>query len=61
MLLDKLGLPLRFALLGAVAALTGYGLSLVIAWDMEAPGCMIVAAGAIGGFIGGWIRQRRGK
>jgi hypothetical protein len=46
-------LPFRFALVGAAAALFGYGLSLLVGWDMEAPGWLIVAAGAVGGYIGG--------
>lgn len=59
--MQKLGLPFRFALVGAAAALIGYGLSLLVGWDMETPGWLIVAAGAVGGCIGGIIRKKRGK
>ncbi|WP_172978755.1 hypothetical protein [Roseovarius sp. THAF8] len=50
-----------FALVGAVAALIGYVLSLLVGWDLGAPGWLIVASGAVGGFIGGTIRKKRGK
>ncbi|MCR9145845.1 MAG: hypothetical protein NXH74_01460 [Rhodobacteraceae bacterium] len=53
--------PLIFALIGAVAGMLGYGLSLVLGMDLQAPFAVIVLAAAVGGFIGGWIRQRRGK
>ncbi len=59
--MQKLGLPLGFALVGAVAALIGYVLSLLVGWDLGAPGWLIVASGAVGGFIGGTIRKKRSE
>lgn len=59
--MGQLRKPMIFALIGAVAGALGYGLSMLVGMDLQAPFVVIVLAAAFGGFIGGWIRQKRGK
>lgn len=53
--------PLIFALIGGVAGAIGFGMSALVGIDLQASFVTIVLAGAFGGLIGGWLRQRRGK
>ncbi|QFT62361.1 hypothetical protein [Roseivivax sp. THAF30] len=59
--MSRLSQPARFALVGLVAGLAGYGLSELLGFDLQSPWWVIMLAGGVGGFLGGWLRQRRGK
>ena len=60
-MMERYRQPLIFAGMGALAGAIGYGLSALIGFDLGASFLAIVLAGSIGGMIGGWLRQRRGR
>jgi len=61
--LNKLGLPGKYALLGAVGVPIGTFLSSLL--GVSAPDLvdylLSALAGGVGGYFGGLLRQRRGK
>ena len=59
--MQNLSTPIRFGLLGLVAGLIGYGISTLLGLDLESPWWVFVLAGGVGGYVGGVIRQKRGK
>lgn len=56
-----MGTPLKYAIIGAVAAIAGFFLSRMLGLEMAASLWMLVPAGAIGGYVGGWFKDRRGS
>lgn len=57
--MNNLTTPVRYAIIGAVAGLIGYGLSLALGQGPGAPWWIIVIAMGIGGYIGGYLKDRR--
>ncbi len=53
--------PLRSGLIGAAGGLLAYALIQVLGLESSAPWWALVIALAIGGYIGGLIRVKRGK
>ncbi len=59
--MNNLSTPVRYAIIGAVAGLIGYGLSLALGQSPGAPWWIIVIAMGIGGYVGGFFKDRRSK
>ena len=60
--MTSLSLPLRYALIGAVAALVGALLLIpLLGMDPGAPWWALTIAGGVGGYVGGLLRARRGR
>lgn len=53
--------PVRSALIGAIGGLLAYALILAIGRESQAPWWALVGGMALGGYIGGLIRVKRGK
>jgi uncharacterized membrane protein YeaQ/YmgE (transglycosylase-associated protein family) len=56
-----MGTPIKYAIIGAVAALAGFFLSRLLGLDTAASWWLIIPAGAVGGFVGGWLKDRKGS
>lgn len=56
-----MGTPLTYTIVGAVAVTAGFFLSRMLGLEMAASLWMLVPAGAIGGYVGGWLKDRRGS
>ncbi len=59
--MNNLTTPLRYAIVGAVAGLIGFGLSFALGLNPSAPWWLIVIAMAIGGYVGGMLKDRRNR
>ncbi len=59
--LNQLDLPVRWAILGAIFGLIGAIISDLLGLTPFSSGVLgTVIAGALGGYVGGYIRKRRG-
>ncbi|WP_026381634.1 hypothetical protein [Afifella pfennigii] len=58
-LMEDLSTPIRYGLIGAVAGLLGFGLSMALGLDLEAPWWLLMLAGGIGGYVGGYFKEKR--
>ena len=60
--LNKFGLPVKYAIMGAVGGVLGVFLANAFDFSNDAISyTMTPIVTAIGGAIGGWLRQRKGK
>lgn len=59
--LNKFGLPLKYAIIGAVGAVIGIALAGLLGMNIALSYIGAAVAGSVGGGIGGWMRQRKGK
>jgi len=60
--LNKLGLPVKYAILCGIGAALGIIIFGALGFsDGTFTPLNALVAGAVGGAIGGWIRQRQGK
>ena len=60
--LNKLGLPMKYAIIGAVSVVVGVFLFQFLGiYSAGMSYLNALIAGVIGGAVGGWIRQKQGK
>jgi len=61
--LDKFGLPIKYGVMGFVGGIIGAVLSQALQLNDGGSSSILgyPIAGAVGGAIGGWLRQRGGK
>ena len=60
--LNKLGLPLKYAILSFFGVIIGIFLANTFGYGSESLNYVTTPiAGAVGGAISGWMRQRKGK
>lgn len=60
--LNKYGLPVKYGIFGFFGCIIGMFLSNRLGiTDGGSSYIMVAIAGGIGGAVGGWIRQRKGK
>ena len=57
--MGNLSLPARYGVMGLVAGLAGFALSLALGLNPEAPWWALMIAGGIGGYVAGLIKQKR--
>lgn len=57
--MSNLSTPVRYGLIGVVAGILGLGLSAALGQTIESPWWVILIAMGIGGYIGGYLKQRR--
>ena len=58
--LDHFGLPIKYATIGFFGGLLGILIAHLIGFQLEKPWAGVVGV-SLGGLIGGYVRQRRGK
>ena len=59
--LNQFGLPVKYAILGAIATVLGVFLAGLLGMNMSMSYLGAAIAGIIGGAVGGYIRQKQGK
>lgn len=59
-MLDNLSTPVKYAIIGCIALIVGWFISRALGFT-GTPWWSSALAGAVGGYIGGVIRERRGK
>lgn len=58
--LNRFGLPVKYAVIGLLGGVLGLTIAFLIGYRIEAPWASLLGI-ALGGAIGGYIRQRRGR
>jgi len=58
--LNRFGLPVKYAVIGFFAGLLGILIAHLIGFRLQQPWAGVVGV-SLGGLIGGYVRQRRGK
>jgi hypothetical protein len=59
--LNRLSLPAKYALIALLGGLIYSVLALLLRWQLGSDALVTLIGLSAGGYIGGWIRQRRGK
>ncbi len=57
--MESLSLPTRYGIMGLIAGLAGFALSLALGLNPEAPWWAFMIAGGVGGYIAGLLKQKR--
>lgn len=60
-MLNNLSTPVKYAIIGCFGLLLGWFISLAIFDEVSATWWSSALAGAVGGYIGGMIRDKRNK
>ncbi|MHA1524122.1 MAG: hypothetical protein ACTSY1_06915 [Alphaproteobacteria bacterium] len=60
-MLDRFGLPVKYAILGVCAGIIWLIIASVLDYRSPASAIATLAALGLGGFVGGLIRQKQGK
>ncbi len=59
--MNPLGLPVKYAILGAIALVAGVYLSGLLGMNIAMSYLSAAITGVIGGAVGGYLRQKQGK
>lgn len=60
-MLDTLSTRVKYAIIGCVGITTGWFISRALLEDVSGTWWSSALAGAVGGYIGGWIKERRNR
>lgn len=60
-ILDNLTTPIKYAIFGCSAVIVGWFISLALFDDVAGTWWSSALAGAVGGYVGGWLKDRRGR
>ncbi|SIO43750.1 hypothetical protein SAMN05444722_2146 [Rhodovulum sp. ES.010] len=60
-MLDTLGTPVRYAIIGCIGLVLGWFISRLLFDEVAATWWSSALAGAVGGYIGGWLKERRDR